>query len=211
MEPILGIDLGTTNTRAAVATGEGITILRTFTGQATIPSVVSVDKDGNPFVGDRAKRRAVLDPDNTISTAKRLIGRRFDSEECIKARSRVAYPIVPSGDGGVSVQIRGRTVPLAEVSALVLSEVKRAARRAMGRDVEKAVITVPAHFSDRQRQATRDAGSIAGLDVVRVVNEPTAAAIAVGLFSGGRPPGRHLRSGRRDVRHLGARHRHRGG
>ena len=184
MEPLIGIDLGTTNTRAAIAEDGEVSVIRSFTGQATVPSVVAVDKDGNPFVGDRAKRRAVLDPANTISAVKRLIGRRYESPECGRARARATYQVVPASDGGVSVRLRDRTISLQEISALVLTEVKRGAERRLGRGVEKAVITVPAYFTDRQRQATKDAGRIAGLDVLRVLNEPTAAALAFGLVHG---------------------------
>ncbi len=176
----IGIDLGTSNSCvAAVVDGEP-RVLENDKGEKTTPSVVHFGENGKTRVGTAAKARIILDPQNTVASAKRLVGRYSFSEEVQKSKAIVSYEIVDGPNHAVRIRIRGRDFSLPEVSAQVLREMKRIATRRLGTDVKQAVITVPAYFNDNQRQATKDAGRIAGLDVLRIINEPTAAALASG-------------------------------
>ncbi|MEN9214379.1 MAG: molecular chaperone DnaK [Gloeomargarita sp. DG02_4_bins_56] len=179
MGKIVGIDLGTTNSCVAVLEGGQATVITNSEGGRTTPSVVGFGKSGERLVGQPAKRRAVTDAENTIFSIKRFIGRRWPETE--EERKRVPYKCVPGKDSTVNVEIRNRTYTPQEISAIVLQKLKQDAENFLGEPVTQAVITVPAYFSDAQRQATKDAGTIAGLEVLRIVNEPTAAALAFGL------------------------------
>src|SRR3954471_1095543 len=179
MGKIIGIDLGTTNSCVAVMEGGDPKVLVNEEGARTTPSVVAYTKDGDKLVGQIAKRQAVTNPENTIYSAKRFIGRRF--EEVGEETKRMPYTIVRAGNGDTAFKIRDKAVSPQEVSAKVLQKLKKAAEDYLGEKITEAVITVPAYFNDAQRQATKDAGKIAGLEVKRIVNEPTAAALAYGL------------------------------
>src|SRR5579862_180168 len=182
MAKVLGIDLGTTNSCMAVMEGGEPLVLENSEGKRTTPSVVAFTKSGERVVGDAAKRQAVTNPRNTIYSIKRFMGRKFDEvQEEIK---RVPYKVVKAPNGDAAVEIRGKRYSPQEISARILMKLKRAAEEFLGEKVSEAVITVPAYFNDAQRQATKDAGRIAGLDVKRIVNEPTAAALAYGLDKG---------------------------
>ncbi|HSY23203.1 MAG TPA: molecular chaperone DnaK [Polyangiaceae bacterium] len=179
MGKIIGIDLGTTNSVVAIMEGREPKVIVNEEGARTTPSVVAWDDKGEVLVGQIAKRQAVTNPENTIFSAKRFIGRRFDEvQEEIK---RVPYKVVRAGNNDCAFVVRGKNVSPPEVSARVLMKLKKAAEDYLGEKISEAVITVPAYFNDAQRQATKDAGRIAGLDVKRIVNEPTAAALAYGL------------------------------
>src|SRR5262245_46949903 len=179
-EVTIGIDLGTSNSCvAAVIDGEP-RVLANAAGDRTTASVVAFHADGSIVVGNRAKAEVILDPRHTVSSAKRLIGRYFFSEEVRKARAVYRYEIVPGENHSVRIRVRDEEFSLPEISAFVLKEMKQIAESALGRPVSRAVITVPAYFNDSQRQATKDAGRIAGLDVMRILNEPTAAALTYG-------------------------------
>jgi molecular chaperone DnaK len=178
-EKIIGIDLGTTNSAVAVMEGGDPTVIVNQEGGRTTPSVVAFTDKGEVLVGQVARRQAVTNPDNTVYSIKRFMGQRAD--EIPDEIKRVAYKAVSGPHGDVRVEARGKTYTPPEVSAFVLRKLKEAAEAYLGEKVEKAVITVPAYFNDSQRQATKDAGKIAGLDVVRIINEPTAAALAYGL------------------------------
>jgi len=177
---VLGIDLGTTYSCVAVVEHGQPRVLEQKGGYRTLPSVVAFNPDGSTMVGQIAKRQAVTNPENTVYSVKRLIGRNFTSPEVQKAIESVPYKIVPGPNRDPRIQVFGRNHPIQEISAMVLKQIKAIAEEALQAKVEKAVITVPAYFADSQRQATRDAGVIAGLDVLRIVNEPTAAALAFG-------------------------------
>ncbi|GIV84582.1 MAG: chaperone protein DnaK [Candidatus Roseilinea sp.] len=181
MAKIVGIDLGTTNSVVAVLEGGSPTVIPTAEGGNLVPSVVAFKKDGERLVGQAAKRQAVVNPENTIFSIKRFIGRRFDEVE--GERRRVPYQVVqgPKGDAQVKIPNTNKTYTPQEISAMVLAKLKADAEAYLGEPVTKAVITVPAYFNDSQRQATKDAGQIAGLEVLRIINEPTAAALAYGL------------------------------
>jgi molecular chaperone DnaK len=179
MGKIIGIDLGTTNSVVAIMEGREPKVIVNEEGSRITPSVVAWDDKGEILVGQIAKRQAVTNPENTIFSAKRFIGRRF--EEVSEETRRVPYKTVRSQNGDTAFEIRGKTVSPQEVSAKVLQKLKKAAEDYLGEKVTEAVITVPAYFNDAQRQATKDAGRIAGLEVKRIVNEPTAAALAYGL------------------------------
>jgi molecular chaperone DnaK len=181
MAKIVGIDLGTTNSVVAVLEGGSPTVIPTAEGGNLVPSVVAFKKDGERLVGQAAKRQAVVNPENTIFSIKRFMGRRFD--EVAEERKRVPYQVVqgPKGDAQVKIPNTNKTYTPQEISAMVLAKLKADAEAYLGEPVTKAVITVPAYFNDAQRQATKDAGQIAGLEVVRIINEPTAAALAYGL------------------------------
>lgn len=179
-EIVLGIDLGTTYSCVAVVEHGQARVLEQKGGYRTLPSVVAFNPDGSVMVGHIAKRQAVTNPENTVYSAKRLIGRNFTSPEVQKAIGCVPYKIVPGPNRDPRVQVLGRNYPIQEISAHVLKQIKAIAEESLHTKVEKAVITVPAYFADSQRQATRDAGTIAGFDVLRIVNEPTAAALAFG-------------------------------
>ena len=176
---IIGIDLGTTNSVVAVMEGGDPVVIPNAEGGRTTPSVVAFTKDGERLVGQVAKRQAVTNPKQTIFSIKRFMGRRVD--EVQEEARRVPYRIVPGPNGLAAVEIAGKKYTPPEISAMILQKMKQTAEDYLGTKVEKAVITVPAYFNDAQRQATKDAGKIAGLDVVRIINEPTASALAYGL------------------------------
>jgi len=180
-EKIIGIGLGTTNSVVAVMIGEAPVVIANQEGSRLTPSVVSWTKEKEVLVGEPAKRRAILDPENTVYESKRFIGRKY--EEVLDEAKRVSYKVVPDEKGDASFEIPniGRKVRPEEVGAQVLKKLKEAAEAYLGEKITKAVITVPAYFNERQRQATKDAGKIAGLEVLRILNEPTAAALAYGL------------------------------
>jgi molecular chaperone DnaK len=182
VEPVIGIDLGTTNSCVATVRDGVPRVIPNRTGQLLTPSVVAVAKNGKKLVGALAKRQAITNAENTVFAAKRLIGRRWGSKEVEDARRVLPYELAPGPEGhDVRVVLAGRTHPVAEISAMVLAELKADAEAWFGRPVRKAVITVPAYFNDGQRQATKDAGRIAGLEVLRIINEPTSAALAYGF------------------------------
>ncbi|MGE5444815.1 MAG: molecular chaperone DnaK [Ignavibacteriales bacterium] len=178
---IVGIDLGTTNSCVAVIDGGEPIVIPNEEGSRITPSVVAFTEDSGRFVGAVAKRQAVVNPLNTIYAVKRLIGRRYDAEEVRKARELVSYNIVSGPSGDAWVEVSDNEYSPQEISAIILAKMKRIAEEYLGYEVEEAVITVPAYFNDRQRQATKDAGRIAGFNVRRIINEPTAAALAYGL------------------------------
>ena len=179
MSKIIGIDLGTTNSVVAVMEGGQPTIIPNAEGGRTTASVVGVSRNGERLVGEVAKRQAITNPENTVFSIKRFMGRRFD--EADSERSLVPYRVSRKDDGGIEVDMGGKGHSPPEISAMVLQKMKSSAEAYLGETVDRAVITVPAYFNDSQRQATKDAGEIAGLEVVRIVNEPTAAALAYGL------------------------------
>jgi molecular chaperone DnaK len=179
MGKIIGIDLGTTNSVVAVMEGDKPTVIVNEEGQRTTPSVIGFGKDGERMVGIVARRQAVTNAENTVYSVKRLIGRRFDESE--KEIKRLPYKVIQGAQGGCRVQVQGKDFSPPEISAMVLQKLKRQAEAYLGQPVTEAVITVPAYFNDSQRQATKDAGKIAGLEVKRIINEPTAAALAYGL------------------------------
>ena len=183
MSKILGIDLGTTNSVVAVMEGGEPTVITTAEGGRLTPSLVAFTKSGERLVGQTAKRQATINPENTIFSVKRFIGRHFDDAETVEDRRRLPYPIEKGTHDDVRIRVpaKGQTYTPQEISAMVLAKMKKDAEDYLGEPVTKAVITVPAYFNDSQRQATKDAGRIAGLDVLRIVNEPTAAALAYGL------------------------------
>jgi molecular chaperone DnaK len=181
MAKVIGIDLGTTNSVVAVMEAGEPTVIANAEGGRTTPSVVAVSKSGERMVGQVAKRQAITNPDNTIYSIKRLMGRKFSDPEVQKTQQMVPYKIVSGPNGDVAVEMGGRTYSPPEVSAMILQKLKTDAEAYLGEKVTEAVITVPAYFNDSQRQATKDAGKIAGLDVLRIVNEPTAASLAYGL------------------------------
>ena len=176
---VIGIDLGTTNSAVAILENGEAVIVVNQEGTRTTPSVVAIAKDGERLVGQVAKRQAVTNPENTVFSVKRFIGRKF-SEVTDEAR-RVPYKVVQNANGDAWVEVRGKQYSPPEISAMILAKLKKAAEDHLGQPVTDAVITVPAYFNDSQRQATKDAGTIAGLNVLRIVNEPTAAALAYGL------------------------------
>ncbi|PKQ36911.1 MAG: molecular chaperone DnaK [Actinobacteria bacterium HGW-Actinobacteria-1] len=182
MGKIIGIDLGTTNSAVAVLEGGEPTIIVNSEGDRTTPSVVAFRKDGERIVGKSAKNQAITNPENTIKSIKRFVGRRFEETE--SERGTIAYNVVKGKDGRAVVEIEGKNYTPEEISAMVLQKLKADAEAYLGETVTEAVITVPAYFNDMQRQATKDAGKIAGLDVKRIINEPTAAALAYGLDKG---------------------------
>src|SRR5215203_1894282 len=180
MSKIIGIDLGTTNSVVAVMEGGEPVVITNPEGGRLTPSVVAFTKSGERLVGQVAKRQAVTNPENTVFSIKRFMGRRFD--EVGEEMTMVPFHVVPDQQR-VTVKVEGQSKPLTppEISAMILQKLKQAAEEYLGQPVSQAVITVPAYFNDAQRQATKDAGQIAGLDVKRIVNEPTAAALAYGL------------------------------
>ena len=179
MSKVIGIDLGTTNSVVAVMEGDVATIIPNQEGQRTTPSVVAFAKDGQILTGQVAKRQAITNPENTVYSIKRFMGRRYD--EVTEEIKKVPYKVVRAENGDVRIDIRGKQYSPPEISAMILRKLKEAAEAYLGQPAKQAVITVPAYFNDSQRQATKDAGTIAGLDVLRIVNEPTAAALAYGL------------------------------
>jgi molecular chaperone DnaK len=181
MAKIIGIDLGTTNSCVAVVDVATPQVIPNREGSRTTPSVVGFTEDSERLVGQIAKRQSITNPFNTVFAIKRLIGRKFDSDEVTRARQILPYHVIPAQNGDVKVKIRDREYSPEEISAFVLMEIKAFAEDFLGEPIAEAIITVPAYFNDSQRQATRDAGKIAGLDVLRIINEPTAAALAYGL------------------------------
>ena len=181
MGKIIGIDLGTTNSCVSILEGKDPIVISNAEGARTTPSIVSVNKDGEKVVGQIAKRQAITNPLNTIFAVKRLIGRKFKSKEVQGILSKIPYKIVEADNEDAWVEINGKKLSPPEVSALILKKMKDSAEAYLGVPITEAVITVPAYFNDSQRQATKDAGKIAGLEVKRIINEPTAAALAYGL------------------------------
>lgn len=178
MSKIIGIDLGTTNSCVSVMEGGDVKVIANEEGGRTTPSVVAFTKEGEKLVGTVAKRQAITNAENTVYSVKRFMGRRYD--EVTGETQLVPYKVVKNGND-VAVDIRGKNFSAPEISALILQKLKKCAEDYLGHEVKEAVITVPAYFNDAQRQATKDAGRIAGLDVKRIINEPTAAALAYGL------------------------------
>jgi len=181
MAKVIGIDLGTTNSCVAIMEQGEPVVIPNSEGSRTTPSVVAITESGERLVGQIAKRQSITNPDNTIFSIKRLIGRKYDSTEVNEAKKHLPYKIVKAENGDAHVEIRGKSYSPAEVSAMILQKMKQTAEDYLGEKVTDAVITVPAYFNDSQRQATKDAGRIAGLNVLRIINEPTAASLAYGL------------------------------
>ncbi|MGJ4901996.1 molecular chaperone DnaK [Bradyrhizobium sp. HKCCYLRH2060] len=181
MGKVIGIDLGTTNSCVAVMDGKTSKVIENAEGMRTTPSIVAFSDDGERLVGQPAKRQAVTNPERTFFAVKRLIGRRYDDPMVEKDKKLVPYKIVKAGNGDAWVEADGKTYSPSQVSAFILQKMKETAEAHLGQKVDQAVITVPAYFNDAQRQATKDAGKIAGLEVLRIINEPTAAALAYGL------------------------------
>lgn len=181
MAKIIGIDLGTTNSCVAVLEGGQAKVIENSEGARTTPSIVAFTEDEEVLVGQSAKRQSVTNPQNTLFAVKRLIGRRFDEEIVQKDIKMVPYKIVKADNGDAWVEVRGKKLAPPEISARVLMKMKKTAEDYLGEEVKDAVVTVPAYFNDSQRQATKDAGRIAGLNVRRIINEPTAAALAYGM------------------------------
>ncbi|HET7745695.1 MAG TPA: Hsp70 family protein, partial [Vicinamibacteria bacterium] len=179
MSKIIGIDLGTTNSCVAVMEGDAPAVIPNAEGGRTTPSVVAITKTGERLVGQVAKRQAVTNPENTVYSIKRFMGRKFD--EVPDEAHMVPYKVVKAQNGDARVEVGGKVYPPPEISALILQKMRDTAEAYLGEKVTRAVITVPAYFNDSQRQATKDAGRIAGLEVERIVNEPTASALAYGL------------------------------
>ena len=179
MSKIIGIDLGTTNSVVAAMEGGDPVVIPNQEGSRTTPSVVAFTKDGEILVGQIAKRQAITNPENTIFSIKRFMGRRYD--EVLQEIKLVPYRIAKASNGDVRIEVRGKQYSPPEISAMILRKLKESAEAYLGGKVTQAVITVPAYFNDSQRQATKDAGQIAGLEVLRIINEPTAASLAYGL------------------------------
>jgi molecular chaperone DnaK len=181
MGKVIGIDLGTTNSCVAVMDGKAAKVIENAEGMRTTPSIVAFSDDGERLVGQPAKRQAVTNPERTFFAVKRLVGRRYDDPMVEKDKKLVPYKIVKASNGDAWVEADGKTYSPSQISAFILQKMKETAEAHLGQKVDQAVITVPAYFNDAQRQATKDAGKIAGLEVLRIINEPTAAALAYGL------------------------------
>jgi molecular chaperone DnaK len=181
MGKIIGIDLGTTNSCVAIMEGAEAKVITNREGGRTTPSIVAISDRGERLVGQIAKRQAITNPENTVFAVKRLIGRKYDSTEVQKDRQNLPYRIEKAANGDAQINLRGKPSSPAEISAMILADIKQSAEAYLGEKVTDAVITVPAYFTDSQRQATKDAGKIAGLNVLRIINEPTAASLAYGL------------------------------
>jgi molecular chaperone DnaK len=181
MSKVIGIDLGTTNSCIAIMDGKDVRVIENAEGARTTPSIVAFAENGERLIGQAAKRQSITNPTNTIYAVKRLMGRRYDDPVTAKDQGLVPYGIVAGDNGDAWVEARGKKYPPSQISAFILGKMKDTAEAFLGEAVSQAVITVPAYFSDAQRQATKDAGKIAGLDVLRIINEPTAAALAYGL------------------------------
>ena len=181
MGKVIGIDLGTTNSCVAVMDGAKPKVIENSEGARTTPSIVAFTKDGERLIGQPAKRQAVTNPDNTLFAIKRLIGRRFDDPTTKKDMDIVPYSIVKGKNGDAWVKAGDTDYSPSQISAFILQKMKETAESFLGETVTQAVVTVPAYFNDAQRQATKDAGEIAGLEVLRIINEPTAAALAYGM------------------------------
>ena len=178
---IIGIDLGTTNSCVAIMDGKAPKVIENVEGSRTTPSMVAFTDSNETLVGQSAKRQAVTNPEKTLFAIKRLVGRRMDDEAVKKDVEILPYKIVPGDNQDAWVEISGKKHSPSQISAMILQKMKETAEKFLGKAVKEAVITVPAYFNDAQRQATKDAGKIAGLDVKRIINEPTAAALAYGL------------------------------
>src|SRR6056300_973351 len=178
MGKVIGIDLGTTNSCVAVMDGEKAKVIENAEGDRTTPSIIAFTEDNEILVGQSAKRQSVTNPNNTLFAVKRLIGRRFEDDVVQKDIKMVPYSIAKADNGDAWVEAQGKKMAPPEISARVLMKMKKTAEDYLGEEVKEAVVTVPAYFNDSQRQATKDAGRIAGLDVKRIINEPTAAALA---------------------------------
>src|SRR5216117_2576486 len=181
MSKVIGIDLGTTNSCVAVMEGRSAKVIENAEGGRATPSMVAFTESGERLVGQSAKRQAVTNPENTFFAIKRLIGRRMDDPMVKKDMDLVPYKIIPGDNGDAWTESRGKKYAPSQISAFILQKMKETAEAYLGETVEQAVITVPAYFNDSQRQATKDAGRIAGLEVLRIINEPTAAALAYGM------------------------------
>jgi molecular chaperone DnaK len=181
MEKVIGIDLGTTNSCVSVVEDGTAVVIANRGGYKTTPSMVAITEAGKRLVGHLAKRQAITNAENTIYSAKRLIGRKWQSPQVKQVAQSASYNIVEGPHGDVRIVLRDKPYSVPEVSAMVLAEMKLIAEEYLGQEVHKAVVTVPAYFNDNQRQATKDAGAIAGLEVIRIINEPTAAALAYGF------------------------------
>ena len=181
MTKVIGIDLGTTNSCVAVMEGKQAKVIENSEGTRTTPSMVAFTESGERLVGQSAKRQAVTNPENTFFAIKRLIGRRFTDPMVAKDIDLVPYKIITGENGDAWVESRGKKYAPSQISAFILQKMKETAEAYLGETVTQAVITVPAYFNDSQRQATKDAGRIAGLEVLRIINEPTAAALAYGM------------------------------
>src|SRR3989304_448529 len=181
MAKIIGIDLGTTNSVVAVMEGGEPTVIPSAEGERLVPSVVAVNKNHERLTGRVARNQSVVNPDNTIFSIKRFMGRKYSDPEVQRAVSRVPYKVTQAPNGDVRVVLDGKEYSPPEVSAMILSKIKADAEAYLGEPVTQAVITVPAYFNDAQRNATKDAGKIAGLEVLRIINEPTASSLAYGL------------------------------
>ena len=181
MAKVIGIDLGTTNSCVAVMEGGDTKVIENSEGARTTPSMVAFTDSGERLVGQSAKRQAVTNPMKTLYSVKRLIGRRFDDPMVAKEKSLVPFVIDKASNGDAWVEVNGQHYSPSQISAFILGKMKETAEAYLGEKVEQAVITVPAYFNDAQRQATKDAGRIAGLEVLRIINEPTAAALAYGM------------------------------
>src|SRR5260370_8870083 len=185
MSKVIGIDLGNTNSCVAIMDGKDVRVIENSEGARTTPSIVAFSDNGERLVGQSAKRQAVTNPTNTVYAVKRLIGRRYDDPLVAKDKGMVPYGIVRGDNGDAWVEARGEKYSPSQISAFTLGKMKETAEAYLGETVTQAVITVPAYFNDSQRQATKDAGRIAGLEVLRIINEPTAAALADGLENEG--------------------------
>ncbi len=181
MSKVIGIDLGTTNSCVSIMDGKNPKVIENSEGKRTTPSIVAFTESGEMLVGESAKRQAVTNPKDTLFAIKRLIGRSFKDPTTKKDQELVPYKIIDSSKGDAWVEAKGKKYSPSQISAFILQKMKETAESYLGEKVAKAVITVPAYFNDAQRQATKDAGKIAGLDVLRIINEPTAAALAYGL------------------------------
>src|SRR3989442_11695269 len=179
MAKVIGIDLGTTNSVVAVVEGGNPAVIANQEGSRLAPSVVGFTKEGEILVGQVAKRQAITNPENTVFSIKRFMGRRYD--EVLQEIKLIPYKVVKAGNADARVEVRDKQYAPPEISAMILRKLKEAAEAYLGETVTQAVITVPAYFNDSQRQATNDAGKVAGLEVLRIINEPTAAALAYGL------------------------------
>jgi len=184
MGKVIGIDLGTTNSCVAIVEGGQAKVIPNKGGYRTTPSVLAITEDGRRLIGHLAKRQLITNPKNTVYASKRLIGRRWDSPEVKRAKASYPFDLIEGSNGDIRVRIANKELTLPEIGAMVLQEMKNVAEEYLGEEVKQAVVTVPAYFNDSQRQATKDAGVIAGLDVLRIINEPTAAALAYGHGKG---------------------------
>ena len=210
MGRIIGIDLGTTNSVVAIMEGGEPTVIPSSEGGRLIPSVVAINpKTNERLVGKVARNQAVINPENTIFSVKRFMGRKFDDPEVQRAIKFVPYKVSAAPNGDVRVHMGGREYSPPEISAMILQKIKADAEAYLGEAVDQAVITVPAYFNDAQRNATKDAGKIAGLEVLRIINEPTASSLAYGLGEQEERRDRRLRPRRRHVRHFDPRSRRR--